>query len=718
MMSLLQQQQNQIDLGFYDFINNQVLPHTEISPTNFWYDFNSLISDLTPQNVNLLSIRKNMQQQINQWHRNNPANDPTEYEAFLREIGYLQPEVEDFCIETENVDAEIATMAGPQLVVPVQNARFALNAANARWGSLYDAYYGTDAIAPLSTESGFDAQRGASVIDAAKTFLDEAFPLNNGSHKDVSSYLVYFQHLLAFFPDGSESGLRSPCQFVAFDGSKHEPKYLLLKNNDLHVGITIDKYGKIGANDIANIDDIEVESALTTIVDFEDSIAAVDAEDKVDAYKNWLGLINGDLSATFKKQDQLITRNMNPDRSYTDKSGCPYNVHGRSLLLVRNVGHLMGTELIKDSAGNNAPEGIVDAVVTSLIASIDLQKTSGLRNSRTGSIYIVKPKMHGPDEVAFTNLLFERVEQMLNLPQNTIKMGIMDEERRTTLNLKACIKAAKSRVVFINTGFLDRTGDEIHTSNEAGPFYPKAQIKQQPWIQAYEDNNVQVGLRCGFSGRAQIGKGMWAMPDEMQQMMQQKIAHPQSGANTAWVPSPTAATLHALHYHSVDVFKQQKVIQQQPAAKLRDLLRMPVMPASMVLTEDQIISELENNIQGILGYVVRWVELGVGCSKVPDISNTGLMEDRATLRISSQHIYNWLHHNICNAQQVEQVLQNMASIVDTQNQGVAGYQNMMPNFSNNMAFKAARDLIFKGAQQPNGYTEPLLHEYRLFAKNH
>ena len=718
MMSLLQQQQNQIDLGFYDFINNQVLPQTEINPTNFWYDFNSLIADLTPQNVSLLSIRKNMQQQINQWHRDNPANDPIEYEAFLREIGYLQPEVEDFCIETENVDAEIATMAGPQLVVPVQNARFALNAANARWGSLYDAYYGTDAIAPLSTELGFDAQRGATVIDAAKTFLDEAFPLNKGSHKDVSSYLVYFQHLLAFFPDGSESGLRSPCQFVAFDGSKHEPKYLLLKNNDLHVGITIDKYGKIGANDIANIDDIEIESALTTIIDFEDSIAAVDAEDKVDAYKNWLGLINGDLSATFNKQDQLITRNMNPDRSYTGKCGTPYNVHGRSLLLVRNVGHLMGTELIKDSAGNNAPEGIVDAVVTSLIASIDLQKTSGLRNSRTGSIYIVKPKMHGPDEVAFTNLLFDRVEQMLNLPENTIKMGIMDEERRTTLNLKACIKAAKSRVVFINTGFLDRTGDEIHTSNEAGPFYPKAQIKQQPWIQAYEDNNVQVGLRCGFSGRAQIGKGMWAMPDEMQQMMQQKIAHPQSGANTAWVPSPTAATLHALHYHSVDVFKQQKVIQQQPAAKLRDLLCMPVMPASMVLTEDQIINELENNIQGILGYVVRWVELGVGCSKVPDISNTGLMEDRATLRISSQHICNWLHHKVCSAQQVEQVLKNMASIVDTQNQGVAGYQNMMPNFSNNMAFKAARDLIFKGAQQPNGYTEPLLHEYRLFAKNH
>lgn len=727
-MNLPQKKQCQINPSFYQFINDEVLPLTELNPDNFWFEFNALINDFSFKNTALLQTRQTLQNQINQWHRDNPSliadtsdNSKNKYCEFLQDIGYLAPEIDDFSIETENVDSEIATMAGPQLVVPVSNARFALNAANARWGSLYDAFYGTDVIenkAELSSGNGFNAARGQAVIDKAKDFLDQHFPLNTGSHHDVSSYLVYYQHLLAFFPDGSESGLKNTCQFVAFDGSKNDPSYLLLKNNGLHVGLQIDRVGKIGSTDKAGIDDIQIESALTTIMDFEDSVSTVDSDDKVSAYRNWFGLMRGNLEATFMKNGHSVQRSLNYDRTFTAKSGEMYRVPGRSLLLVRNVGHLMGTDLIQDIDGNNAPEGIIDAVITSLIGSLDLQSSqcNKHRNSRSGSIYIVKPKMHGPEEVRFTCELFSRVEDMLQLPENTLKLGIMDEERRTTLNLKQCIYEAKSRVVFINTGFLDRTGDEIHTSMLAGPFYPKGAIKFEPWIGAYENNNVEIGLRCGFSGKAQIGKGMWAMPDEMQQMMKDKIAHPKSGANTAWVPSPTAATLHALHYHQVDVFEQQKTILNRQPASREAILTMPVMPAGMDLTKKQITNELENNIQGILGYVVRWIEMGIGCSKVPDINNTGLMEDRATLRISSQHISNWLIHKICTKQQVLSVMENMAQVVDKQNQGVAGYRNMSPNCADSLAFQAAKALIFEGDKQPNGYTEPLLHEYRILAK--
>tara|TARA_R110001583_G_scaffold67490_2_gene192852 strand:- start:3318 stop:5510 length:2193 start_codon:yes stop_codon:yes gene_type:complete len=727
-MNLPQKKQCEINPSFYQFINDEVLPLTQLNPDNFWFDFNCLINDFSFKNTALLKTRQTLQSQIDQWHIDNPhlINDKSgqsknAYREFLQNIGYLTPTISDFSIETENVDAEIATMAGPQLVVPVSNARFALNAANARWGSLYDAFYGTDVIATngeLSNENGFNPARGQAVINKAKDFLDANFPLNHGSHHDVSSYLVYYQHLLAFFPDGSESGLKNACQFVAFDGSKSEPSYLLLKNNGLHVGLQIDRVGKIGSTDKAGVDDIQIEAALTTIMDFEDSVSTVDSEDKVNAYRNWFGLMNGNLEATFLKNGHSIQRNLNYDRTFTAKSGELYCVPGRSLLLVRNVGHLMGSDLIQDIDGNNAPEGIIDAVITSLIGSLDLQKpiSNKHRNSRSGSIYIVKPKMHGPEEVRFTCELFARVEQMLNLPENTLKLGIMDEERRTTLNLKQCIYEAKSRVVFINTGFLDRTGDEIHTSMLAGAFYPKGAIKFEPWIGAYENNNVEMGLRCGFSGKAQIGKGMWAMPDEMNQMMKDKIAHPQSGANTAWVPSPTAATLHALHYHQVDVFEEQKTILNREPASVEAMLTMPVMPTSMTLTEEQITNELENNIQGILGYVVRWIEMGIGCSKVPDINNVGLMEDRATLRISSQHISNWLMHQICTQQQVLQIMESMAQVVDKQNQGVAGYRNMSPNYAESLAFQAAKALIFEGDKQANGYTEPLLHEYRILAK--
>jgi len=724
-MNLPQEKQCAINPAFYQFINDEILPQTTLSSVNFWYEFNCLISDFSKKNSELLSTRHEMQTQIDQWHCDNPHSGhetaTAAYREFLQSINYLTPEIEDFEIQTTNVDPEISTMAGPQLVVPVSNARFALNAANARWGSLYDAFYGTDVIenrAELATADGFNKQRGQAVINKAKDFLDQHFPLNHGSHHEVSSYLVYYQHLLAFFPDGSETGLKNSCQFIAFDGSKNEPSFLLLKNNGLHIGLQIDRHGKIGATDKAGIDDIQVESALTTIIDFEDSISAVDSEDKVAAYRNWYGLMKGDLSASFMKNGHSLERRLNYDRCYTAKSGEMYRVPGRSLLMVRNVGHLMGTDLIQDSEGNHAPEGIVDAVITSLIGSLDLQKSANdpFRNSHTDSIYIVKPKMHGPEEVRFTCELFARVEQILKLPKNTIKVGIMDEERRTTLNLKQCIYEARERVVFINTGFLDRTGDEIHTSMAAGAFYPKSAIKFEPWISAYENNNVEVGLTCGFSGKAQIGKGMWAMPDEMGQMMKEKIGHPKSGANTAWVPSPTAATLHALHYHQIDVFAEQKNIVTRSPAQMSDILTMPVMPTSMLLTEQEVLSELENNVQGILGYVVRWVEMGVGCSKVPDINNIGLMEDRATLRISSQHISNWLKHNVCTKAQVDSVMTRMAKVVDKQNQGVVGYRRMSPDCQNSLAFQAAQALIFEGESQPNGYTEPLLHAYRILAK--
>ena len=710
-----------IQPDFSRFINEEVLPLHQMDANQFWQDFSQLIEDLSPVNRQLLAKRDSLQQQIDDWHlaRKGQPMDINEYEAFLRDIGYLVEEGEDFTITTTNVDDEIAKLAGPQLVVPVKNARFALNAANARWGSLYDAFYGTDVIAKshgLETDKGYNPARGEAVIAKAKAFLDEVFPLENGSHQDVSSYVVYYHHLLAFFDDGSQSGLKQACQLVAVNGQRSEPEAILLRNNGLHVEIQFDRNGVNGAKDKANINDILIESALSTIIDCEDSVAAVDTEDKIEVYRNWLGLMQGTLEASFKKDGEIHTRRMNPDKHFTDLDGQAYPLHGRSLLLVRNVGHLMECDLMQDGLGNFVPEGIVDAVVTSLIAALDLKKSEGLRNSRTGSIYIVKPKMHGPEEVAFSCELFSRVEDMLGLARNTLKIGIMDEERRTTLNLKECIRAAKERVVFINTGFLDRTGDEIHTSMQAGAFLPKEQIKSQPWIQAYENRNVEIGLACGLSGRAQIGKGMWAMPDEMAAMMEAKLAHPKSGANTAWVPSPTAATLHALHYHQIDVFARQERVKQRTPASLKDLLTVPLIPDNLTLSEQVIEREVDNNIQGLLGYVVRWVEDGVGCSKVPDINNVGLMEDRATLRISSQHLANWLLHGICSPQQVEASMKRMAKIVDDQNQSTPDYRPLLSEQGNSQAFKAAHDLIFKGVIQANGYTEPLLHAYRLKVK--
>lgn len=705
---------------FCDFINKEVLPLHAIEPTQFWRDLEQLIADLSPINRQLLVTRDVMQQQIDQWHlaRKGQSLDVQEYEAFLRDIGYLVEEGDDFQITTDNVDEEIAQLAGPQLVVPVKNARFALNAANARWGSLYDAFYGTDVIEKSAGEavSAYDPVRGEQVINKAKDFLDETFPLEFGSHKNVISYVVYYHHLLAFFEDGSQTGLKEPCQLVAVNGQRSDPEAILLRNNGLHVEIQFDRNGMNGEKDKANINDILMESALSTIIDCEDSVAAVDAEDKIEVYRNWLGLMQGTLEASFHKNGKKHTRRMNPDRIFTDLNNQEYRLHGRSLLLVRNVGHLMECDLMQDNLGNFVPEGILDAVVTSLIAALDLQRADHtLRNSRTGSIYIVKPKMHGPDEVAFSCELFHRVEQMLGLSKNTIKIGIMDEERRTTLNLKECIRQAKERVFFINTGFLDRTGDEIHTSMQAGAFLPKDQIKNQPWIHAYENRNVDIGLQCGLPGRAQIGKGMWAMPDEMAAMMATKSAHPKAGANTAWVPSPTAATLHALHYHQINVFEVQQRIKHREKASLKDLLTIPTIPTNLTLSNQVIEREIENNVQGLLGYVVRWVEAGVGCSKVPDINNVGLMEDRATLRISSQHLANWLLHGVCTKEQIDEVMQRMALVVDEQNRTTDGYRPMASD-ATNQAFKAAQDLIFKGDIQPNGYTEPLLHAYRVQVK--
>ncbi len=703
----------------HSLVNDEICSGLGVEVNAFWDGFARIINEFAPLNSALLAKRELFQQQIDAWHlEHRDTFDFDQYKAFLTEIGYLQPEGDDFVIGPDNVDHEIALQAGPQLVVPIMNARFALNAVNARWGSLYDALYGNDVI---SEEGGADKSgsynpvRGQKVIDYGRDFLNTAVPLASGSHADTVAYSVQNEHLVATLKNGAELNLKDSNQFVGYRGGSKNPESILLKNNNLHIEIQVDKNHNIGAADPAGVKDIVLEAALTTIMDCEDSVAAVDAEDKVLAYRNWLGLIKGDLEETVQRGDSIFVRTMNPDKAFLNPDGSELTLHGRSLMFVRNVGHLMTNSAILYGDDTEIPEGIMDAVITSLIGLYDLRKTEELSNSRSGSIYIVKPKMHGPEEVSFTNDLFDRIEDLLGLQRHTLKVGIMDEERRTSINLKSCIRAVKDRVVFINTGFLDRTGDEIHTSMEAGPFALKAELKKMPWIAAYEDQNVDIGLACGFHGKAQIGKGMWPVPDNMGDMMNVKIAHPQSGANTAWVPSPTAATLHAMHYHQIDVFKVQRELLNRTRADVDQILNIPLL-GDQSLTADQIQQELDNNAQGILGYVVRWIDQGVGCSKVPDIHNVGLMEDRATLRISSQHITNWLHHGICDQVQVMDTLKRMAKVVDQQNAGDSAYTNMSPNFERSIAFKAACDLIFEGKVQPSGYTEPLLHSYRAQAK--